>query len=601
MFKVLKNLFSFGLLFFCTIIMAKPAIAYRVSMDTPHTHYFDVEMQIEQFSEKELVIKMPVWTPGSYLVREFSRKVESFTAFDELGRRLPSEKTLKNAWKVQSKGSQKVLVKYRVYSFELSVRTCYLDSEHATIYGASLFMYVEGMEKEPLVVRIKPYKSWSNFATALDHAKVGNEWVVQSPNYDMLVDSPMEVGNHEKHVFDAGGVAHELVLVGGGNYDAAQMIADIQKIVPTEAAIFGEHPCKKYVVFNYSTESLYGGLEHLNCCSLTYPRWDYQPSSKYGRWQGLMSHEYFHLWNVKRLRPLALGPFDYDNENYTHGLWISEGTTSYYDDLVLRRAGLLSVDAYLGIVAENINGLESKHGHKVQSVAESSWDAWIKYYRPDENSDNCSISYYQKGAVLTNLLDLEIMHQSNGERSFDDVLRKLYVTYYKEKGRGFSDEELQKAVEEVAGVSLQDFFERYVFGTDSIDYGKYFAYAGLECLPNLPKDGTKLSLGIATKVENGRLIVTKTFWGQAGYEGGLNVNDELIGVDNYRVNSDSMLETLLGNKKAGDVVELIVSRSGVLKTLKITVDVSKHVPYKLVKGENLTELQAKIHKKWLSY
>lgn len=584
-------------LFFATSMTATPTLSYFIAMDEPHTHYFDVEIHIDQWDKDHLTAKLPVWTPGSYLVREFARKIDSFTAHTADGTPLKSEKTRKNNWLVQTKGVKTLVLKYRVYAFEFSVRTSFIDADHATINAASVFMFVENMQNQNTTLHIKPYKDWKKISTSLNPVLPNDPFTLQIPNYDIFVDSPIEIGNHETHAFEASGVPHELAIIGSSNCNTQQMIADIQKIVAEEVAVFGEHPCQRYVIFNYNTDGMYGGLEHLSSCALTYPRWDYA-ANKYGRWQGLMSHEYFHLWNVKRLRPKELGPFDYENENYTHLLWLAEGTTSYYDDLILRRNGLLSIESYLGIVAGNVSDLENKPGDKVQSVAESSWDAWIKYYRADENFDNISMSYYMKGAVITNLLDLEILQSTKGKKDFDDVLRYLYDEYYKKQGRGITDQELQSAVEKIANKSLDTFFAKYIFGTEQPNYNQYFGYVGLKLIDN-NANNTKISLGITSKLDNGKIIIAKTISTGAAYRCGLNVNDEIIAIDSYRVNTEPLLETLLNRKKAGEEVMFLVSRAGILKTIPVVLATDPTVSFKLVDLEKPTATQKKLSRRWL--
>ena len=574
---------------------AKPALSYHIAIDEPQTHYIDVTMRLDNWNKDELTLKLPVWTPGSYLVREFARKIDSFAATTADGKALKSEKTRKNTWRINTQNTQNIVVKYRVYAFEFSVRTSFVDIDHASINPASVLMFADGLQDQAATLHIKPYSHWKSISTPLD--PIGSDpFALQVPNYDTLVDSPIEIGNHEIHKFVAAGIPHELAIIGSGNYNVANMIADIQKIASEEAAVFGEHPCSRYLILNHNTDGMYGGLEHLNSCSLTFPRWDY--ANKYGRWQGLMSHEYFHLWNVKRVRPKELGPFDYDNENYTHLLWLSEGTTSYYDDLILRRNGLLSVDAYLNIVAGNINDLENKPGDKVQSVAESSWDAWIKYYRADEHFDNISMSYYMKGAVISNLLDLEILHNTKGKKSFDDVLRYLYDEYYKKQGRGITDAEMQKAVEKIAGKSLDQFFADYIFGTQTPDYNQYLGYAGLR-LENTNSNNSKIWLGMTTKTDNGKLLIAKTLSTGNAYRYGLNVNDEIIAIDNYRVNNDALLETLLNRKKAGDEVVFLISRAGILKTIPVVLATDSTVSYRIVRVDKPNSAQRKIYHQWL--
>jgi predicted metalloprotease with PDZ domain len=577
---------------------ADSGIIYTVSMNEPHTHYFEVSIQVPVLDNTEYTeFKLPVWTPGSYLVREFSRKIESVNANNEQQKSLSVKKINKNTWRVSNKNATQIVLSYRVYSFEASVRTSFLDDTHATINAASLCMYVAGHQKSPIKIRVQPYKTWKIVSTALP--AVANEpHTFSATDYDLLVDSPIEVGNHQVVKFMAANVPHELLMVGPHNGDEQTMVKDIQKIVEEQVKIFNDHPCSNYTILQTNTEAMYGGLEHLNSTHLMYPRWDYQPASKYQRWLGLMSHEYFHLWNVKRLRPFALGPFNYEEENYTEMLWVAEGITSYYDDLVLRRADLMTEEQYLNVVADNINKVENNAGSKVEAVTQSSFDAWIKYYRPDENSENCCTNYYVHGAVLGTLLDLAILHHTKGQKKLDDVMRYMYEEYYKKQQRGFHDEEFQQAVEKIAGVSMTDFFQNHVSGTKTVDYNQYFGYVGLQLKNTNSKPTT--DLGIKTKADGNRLVIVTVLRGGCGYSGGLSANDELLAIDNFRITNDAQLRTYLDTKKNGAEVDVLVSRNGMLTTVRIKLQNNSRFAGMLEALPNPTTAQKQLYKRWLS-
>ena len=347
-------------------------------------------------------------------------------------------------------------------------------------------------------VTIIPYKNWKKISTGL--TKISNKgWKFYSPNYDILVDSPFEIGNQKLFYFTAAGIKHTIAMYGYGNYSIDKLIKDMTKIIETETSIVNENPNKEYLFIIHNLNKRSGGLEHLNSCTLDVNRWTYKPESSYLRFLSLVAHEYFHLWNVKRIRPITLGPFNYDKENYTYLLWEMEGVTSYYSTLTMRRAGFLSPKKYLNIIANRyIPTIENQPGNQIQSAANASFDAWIKAYKPNENSYNTTISYYTKGYILGMLLDLKIIHNTKGKRSYDDVLRYLYHEYYKKKNRGFTDKEYIEAVEKTAGENLEDFFNKYVYGTAKINYNKYFNYAGLELIDQ-PSPNPKPLLGINLK------------------------------------------------------------------------------------------------------
>ncbi|MBS1502038.1 MAG: M61 family metallopeptidase, partial [Bacteroidetes bacterium] len=308
-------------------------IFYTVTFPEAQAHYADVEMDISGLHQKTLDLKMPVWTPGSYLVREFSKNVESFTA-ETQGKPVEAKKIRKNIWRINSEKASAIKIKYRVYAFELSVRTSMVDASHAFLSCTGIFVYPDGMLHHPSTVHIIPYKGWTRVSTSLE--MVNNDpFTRYAPDYDILFDSPIEVGNQDVFGFDVDGVNYEVAMVGGGNYDKERLTKDMPLIIRHEAAIYGENPNKHYVFIVHNTSRGGGGLEHLSSCVLGASRDNYEKN--YQNFLALVAHEHFHLWNVKRLRPIALGPFDYDNENYTTDLWIAEGFTAYYQDVIVNR------------------------------------------------------------------------------------------------------------------------------------------------------------------------------------------------------------------------------------------------------------------------
>src|SRR5689334_24490096 len=468
-------------------------ISFTVAMPRPHTHLLEVDVAVKRTANgpaQERLI-MPVWTPGSYLVREFARHVQDFAATDAAGQPLKWEKTNKDTWRIATDGAREWHAHYRVYANELSVRTSELNSGHAFWNNANILMYLDGYLQSPSTVRVLAPGVWK-VATGLP-AVLGQKNTFRAENFDILYDSPFEVSNFKTLVFNVKGVAHRIVIDGEGNYDPERMRRDVQKIVETEAELMGEIPYHDYTFFLHLRGG--GGLEHLNSCALGYSAFGFRIAGgdratssapnpteagqrDYNGFLSLVSHEFFHLWNVKRIRPDALGPFDYTQENYTKMLWVAEGITDYYADVVLRRAGLISESEYLSATARAIQNLQNTPGRLVQSVEESSYDAWIKYYRQDENSVNSQVSYYDKGALLGLLLDLEIRKRSGGAKSLDDVMRYLYAEFFK-KNRNYGPADFQKACELMAGGSLEEFFNKYVRGTQELDYNAALEAAGL--------------------------------------------------------------------------------------------------------------------------
>lgn len=545
--------------------------------------------------KKYVDFKMPVWTPGSYMIREYARNVEAFTANSSKGQALKWEKVNKNTWRVYTNSADEVTVNYKVYAFEISVRTPFLDASHGYIQPAAVFMFVKELMEIPSTVTIKPYKGWEQISTGL--SPVGKDkFVLKAPNYDILVDSPIEVGNHKIFEFTVQNIPHKVAMYGEGNYDEKRLLADMKTIVEEVTSIFNEIPYENYTFIVHNLQSGGGGLEHLNSTTLQTSRWNYGSEAGYTGFLSLVAHEYFHLYNIKRIRPKALGPFDYENENYTTLLWVSEGITSYYDDYLLRRVGFSSPDEYLYTATGNIGTVENAPGSKVQSAAESSFDAWIKYYRPNENSNNTTISYYTKGAILGMLLDLEILNNSQGQRSMDDVMRFLYNEYFKKQKRGFTDQEMQAAVEKVVGKSMDEFFQQHVYGTAQIDYNKYLGYVGLK-LVNNNEGKVEPYFGANTSYTNGKLTVSSVMRGTTAYEAGVNVNDEIIAIDNYRVTDD--LNRIMGTRKVGDKINILVNRAGILQNMEAEVMKNPNISYRMQRVASPTPQQEALLKKWL--
>jgi len=409
-------------------------IDFEISFIEPQAHYAEVEMNISGLLKDYVDIKMPVWAPGSYLVREFAKSVEGFSA-TAAGKNLRFEKVSKNAWRIYSSKAKNLKINYRVYAFETSVRTAFITDSHAFLSSTGIFMYPEGLLKSPSTVTIKPFKTWSKVSTGLEPV-VGKPFTYTAANFDILFDSPIEVGNQDIFEFTASGVKHEVAMFGGGNYDKERLKVDMAKVVEQATAIYGENPNKHYTFIVHNFTAGGGGLEHLNSTVLGASKNGYSTEKGYKGFLELVAHEYHHLWNVKRLRPIALGPFDYDNENYTTNLWVAEGFTSYFENKFMLRAGFKTLLETAQALVTNIATVSNTPGSKIQSAAEASYDAWIKNYRPNENSGNTSISYYSKGEVIGTLMDLEIANATKGAKSLDNVMHDMYAAYYKKLGRG---------------------------------------------------------------------------------------------------------------------------------------------------------------------
>lgn len=598
---MIKKSFLFLFLFlfssFSILKAQTTSINYFLSMSEPSTHYFEVEttlsniQKIKELTQKAYIdFKMPVWTPGSYLVREFAKNVESFEASTG-GKKVKVDKINKNTWRVYSNGANEVKISYKVYAYELSVRTSFLDDTHGYLNGASIFMYVPQLKKYPSKVTINPYKGWNSISTGLKRVP-DVENTFYASDYDIIVDSPIEIGTHKVLNFEIQNIPHSIAMYSNGplEYNEEKVIEAYKKVTQASSTVVGEHPCKDYTFIVHHLPGIGGGLEHLNSTTCQTSPFAYTTDAGFKSFMGLIAHEYFHLWNVKRIRPIALGPFDYDNENYTHMLWVAEGFTSFYQDNILLRAGILTPEEYKNKVAASISGIENQPGQKVQSVTEASWDAWIKYYRPNENSQNSTISYYSKGGVIGSLINLFILGETKGNKSLDDVFKLLWREYYEKQGRGYKDEEFQAACEKVVGKSLDRFFQKYIWSTDAIDYDTYFNYVGIK----LVKEYDTKTPYLGANIQNNK--ITSVLKGASAYAGGLNVNDEIIEIDG---NKYPVISTYITDKQVGDVIKVKVKRFGREFTYDVKLLANPSTRIKLERVDKPTNEQEELYKKWL--
>jgi predicted metalloprotease with PDZ domain len=572
-----------GALFLHGAEMPEP-ISYTLRFPAPETHLVEVEGRFPTHGRPTLELAMAVWTPGSYLVREFARNLEGLSAAGEDGRPLAVEKTAKNRWRIATGGEGRAVVRYRLYAREMSVRSDFVDASFALINGAPTFLAPlapgGGLAPAPYEVRLVLPPAWKTSVSALAPLP-GVEHGYRAEDFDTLVDSPLYAGNPEIHRFEAGGRPHLVVDEGAGGedrvWDGARAAADLARLVEEEIAFWGGAPYSRYVFFNLITEES-GGLEHKGSTVLMTSRW--KARTREGRldWLSLAGHELFHAWNVKRLRPVELDRFDYEHETYTEGLWMAEGLTSYYDDLLLPRAGLATREEYLKRLSKQIDTLQGTPGRLVQSLRAASFDAWIKYYRRDENFVNTGTSYYTKGAVVGFLLDARIRRATRGERSLDDVLRLAWRRYSGE--RGFTEAQLRQTVEEVAGRATGEWLERAVGAAEELDYQEALDWLGLRFTLDRSRDGASGDepdeprkepsgwLGIETEVQKARLTVTEVKRGTPAYQAGVNVGDEILAIGDYRVPPESWAERLKAYRP-GERATLLVARRERLTRLPV--------------------------------
>ena len=508
---------------------------YRIEPADLHAHLFHVTLTIAQPAAQQRVA-LPVWIPGSYLVREFAKNLQNLRATQ--GRRsVPLQQLDKATWQVDAAPGKPLVLTYAVYALDNSVRTAWLDASRGFFNGTSLCLQVAGQETLPHTLELV-----STRATATWHVATGLPAVAtntrgfgsyMADDYDALVDHPFELGHFWSGEFKACGVPHRFVVAGAApSFDGARLLADTQKICEAEIRFWhprGKPPHTNYVFMLNAVDDGYGGLEHRNSTALICTRRDLprvgdkRSSEGYTTLLGLISHEYFHTWNVKRLKPAAFAQFDYSRENYTHQLWFFEGFTSYYDDLLLRRAGLLDDAAYLRLLNKTINQVGQTPGRLVQSVAESSFDAWVKYYRQDENTPNATVSYYTKGALVALCLDLTL--RAEGTTDLDEVMRSLFKRC---KGGPMSEADLLDVLQLLAGRSLAPELAQWVHSTDTLPLQPLLERHGVAIHADPSHMAQRLGLRVA---EAGNIVVKTVLRGGAAEKAGFCAGDEWLGVE----------------------------------------------------------------------
>jgi predicted metalloprotease with PDZ domain len=585
--------------FFAVALHAQEPVRYTLRFPAAQTHYVEVEAVYPASSAKQIEVMIPVWSPGSYLVREYARNVENVTATTDRGESVPVEKTRKNRWRFATRGASAMTFRYRVYGREMRVQTNFIDSDFALINGPATFIAPIDRLHGPFEVRVELPKNWSRSLSSLDVIEPNR---YRAADYDDLADSPIVAGNPAVHEFTVDGKRHFLVNIGGEAFwDVERATRDVQKIVEQHRNTWGLLPYDHYLFFNFIVDAG-GGLEHKNSTVLMTRRFQMRTRKGYVDWLDLVSHEQFHAWNVKRLRPVALGPFDYENENYTTNLWISEGFTDYYGGLDVVRAGLMTADEYLKRLSEAIRKLQTTPGRLVQPVAMASYDAWIKFYRSDENSGNTAISYYTKGSLIGWILDAKVRRATGGARTLDDVMRAAYQRY--SGARGFTTEQFVDVVREIGGAEVAAWLNRTISTTDELDYNEALSWFGLEFRKEAKKSGDAdekplpAYLGLTAKVDSGRLLVTQVKRGTPAFDAGVNVDDEIIALDDYRVPPDAF-DTRLEQYKPGDEASLVVARRGRLRTIPVKFAAEPENEWKLHTVEKPSTEQTQHFNRWL--
>lgn len=540
-------------------------------------------------------MSLPAWIPGSYLIRDFARQIEAISARSH-NKAVAVRKTGDHTWRCAPvKGP--LQVEYVVYAWDLSVRGAHVDERHAFFNGTSVFLRVHGQENEPCHVLLQAppharnWKVYTSLPEAIDHPQSATRHgfgMYRAPDYDALIDHPVEMGTPQVLQFRAHGALHELVFTGViPNLDLKRIAADVKRICTTQIEFFEPDTRQapfldssdRYVFMTTVTDNSYGGLEHRASTALMASRRDLpvlgrtEAGEGYQTFLGLVSHEYFHTWNVKRIKPAAFAPYDLSRSNHTTLLWVFEGFTSYYDDLMLLRAGVISDGDYLRMVGKVISSVHSTPGRLKQSVAQSSFDAWTRYYKQDENSPNALVSYYTKGSLIALGLDITLRQATQGQRSLDDVMQLLWRRYgrdfYQGQGKGVPETALPALIREATGVNVSSFIERHVFGTEDVPLETLLSQQGISL--TWKSSSALPSLQARLKVEQAETKIATVYEGGAAHRAGLSAGDTLIAIDGLRVSDAASLNHLLAAYQPDDVVQVHVFRRDELRAYSLVL------------------------------
>ena len=596
----------FGLVTGCYREEAKVGtISYTVSMENPNTHYFHIELQLTGIKCDFIELKLPAWTPGYYKVLDLAKHITRFYAADAGGHPLAWHKVDKSTWRIETGEQSDLGISYDVFAYRQSVAEPYLDDGRAFIAPTGVFMYADDFMEHPVTVTVEPWVEWTGVNTGLDKVE-GQSNTFRADNFDVLYDCPILAGDLVVSSFEVEGIEHTMAFEKPVELNMETYGEDLANIVSTATGLIGEIPYDHYTFLHMGRGG--GGLEHCNSMAVfSNLRYDITQSEGYKHWLAFIAHEYFHLFNVKRIRPVALGPFDYSAENYTNMLWVAEGLTVYYEYIVLNRAGFMNRQEVLDAFSRTIRNFENLPGREFQSATESSFDTWLSFFSWNNNTSNTTISYYDIGCTLGMLLDVAIRHETDGEKSLDDVMRALYREYHQALDRGFTDDEFRAECEKAAGCSLGEIFE-YASTTDPIDYHKYLGYAGIgidsepDTLPGIDPGfrcggrGGYMSFGGPRDRGEG-ISVTFVGWDTPAWHAGLSVDDRLISLNGEKATMESLNKIM----ETGSVEEmrLLVQRRTGEKEIVFTPGLRMEASFDMAPKPDPDRNQAKLLDSWL--
>lgn len=547
---------------------------YKVQIDRPETHICQINISgVRPEGEGSIEFFLPTWSPGSYLIREYARNIVQIKAKTSGGADLPLERIGKSEFRVnwdhpdflEVKDKREFELTYQVYCHEMTVRTSHIDGTHAFLHGPSLFLGVKGHQVVGPTLEVKFPEQWSKITTGLKDISPSREvFVYEAKDYDDLIDSPLEIGCHETDGLRVEGVDHELAFYGAPITLIPRLKEDIKIIVETVLKTTKDIPYEKYTFITHFAPMLFGGLEHSNSTALQFCPFKINERKGYLSWLSLVAHEYFHTWNVKRIRPIELGPFDYLNEAMTTMHWLTEGLTSFMDELFVVRSGLCTLEEYLEMQKLNLNRYLATPGRRYHSLEESSYLSWIKLYRPDENSSNSSVSYYLKGGIVFFVLN-KYLHDKGV--SIDQFIAALWKRYQDNKDVGVTKEEVMEMIETLAGTEVRDEFDKMLSTTEELPLESCFSAMGVEF--EYEPIGEKAFIGARYKMDGERVLIESVMLDGPAHRCGLNAGDELISLGGWRVLKSS-LSDMEASLKINQTYPVVIHRLGRIEQIELT-------------------------------
>lgn len=582
-------------------LFAQSKMSFVISVPEVAKHLYHVELNCKAVQADTVNFQMPVWTPGFYSIKDYASAVSNFSVTGAANKPLKWEHTDRRSWQVIAK-KQDIHISYDVKAEDPFIADINLTEDYGYIIPGALLLYTQQALPFPVTLTVKPYKLWPQFVAMGLNELPGKKNVFSAVNFDELYDSPLLMGHLETlPAIMVKGIPHQFIGYNLGDLDRTQLTVDLKKIFESGSRIIGDIPYKSYtfLAVGVPQSGSFGGIEHLNSASLIIGNKNLLTTKNRLHFYNFLAHEYFHTYNVKRIRPIELGPFDYSKENYTDLLWVSEGFTVYYENIITRAAGLMSAQQVLDNFKECIKNYENKEGHLHQSAAAASRAIWEMEGNPNSrNADelNKTISVYDKGCALAIMLDLKIRNETGNQRSLDDLMRSLYRKYYKEKNRGFTADEFKKEAEQIAGVTLDELFS-YANTTVEPNYAKYFSYAGL-AIDTASHWVIGNNLGISAGINGNSIIVREVSWQSPAWKAGIQPNDQILRIDG----NEATLPGIKGpipDKREGDQIVIRIKRNGTEQDLTLILNKWRTKSFDIMPLPGASKLQTLIYNSWM--